>query len=147
MSRQPPEPLAPPRTTSVAGLRPPPRTILRFVLAGLANTAFGLLVYSLAVVAGLPVLLALLLGSLLSLGFNFLTLGGYAFRDLSRQRMPRFGLAYCGLVTINWLLIRGLMDVTGLNAIAAQCVLVVPIALASYFVMARWVFTRGDPPA
>lgn len=144
MSGLSPKPSTPPRSPTAAFPPEPKRTFFRFVLAGLVNTAFGLLIYSLCIFAGFPVLLALLLGNLLGVAFNFLTLGGYAFRDLSRQRLPRFVLAYCGLLTTNWLLIRALMSATHLGAIAAQCVLVVPLALASFVVMARWVFTRSD---
>jgi len=119
-------------------------TFFRFVIAGLANTAFGFFVYTLCILAGLPLLAALLLGNVLGLLFNFLTLGAYAFRDLSRKRLPRFIAAYVALLGVNWLLIRIATDITSLGLIAAQALLTVPLALASFLVMNAWVFQRRE---
>jgi putative flippase GtrA len=136
------EPPADRRPTGAAG-EARRGTAVRFALAGLANTAFGFMVYSLCIVAGLPVPAALLLGNLLGMVFNFITLGGYAFRDLSRANLPRFILAYVGLLAINWLCIRGLTAVSHIGVILAQAVLMLPLALLSYLVMSRGVFNRS----
>jgi hypothetical protein len=71
--------------------------------------------------------------------FNFFTTGGYAFRSLLLSRFPRFAAAYGLIYLINWALIHALQPwVPGV--IVAQALLVVPMALLSYLIMARFVF-------
>ena len=120
----------------------------RFVAAGLLNTAFGFAVYSVTILAGAPVWLALLVANATGVGFNFITTGGYVFRNLVLARFPRFALAYVALYLLNWALIdwlRGWVD----GAIVAQALLTLPLALLSYVVMARLVFVpaaaKGAP--
>lgn len=118
----------------------PERTFLRFVLAGVMNAAFGLGVYSLCIAVGLPVLIALVAANVLGVGFNYLTLGGYAFRQLSWQVLPRFVLAYCVIVGLNWVLVRALMVAIDAGPVTAQILLTVPMALASFVILTRCVF-------
>jgi putative flippase GtrA len=121
---------------------------LRFLLAGGLNTLFGFGVYALAVLAGLPVWLAMLVGTVAGVAFNFVTLGGYAFRDLSVRRLPRFVLGYAGVYAAN-LAAFGLVHRRVADPVACQVLLVVPVALFSYLVMSRFVFRKrreaGNP--
>lgn len=112
---------------------------LRFIAAGALNTLFGFAIYGSAILLGAPVWAALLVANIAGVGFNFVTTGGYAFRSLLLSRFPRFASAYLGLYLLNWILIEWLR-VWVPNAIAAQALLTVPLALLSYVVMARLVF-------
>lgn len=114
---------------------------LRFLLAGGLNTLFGFAVYAVAVLAGLPVWLAMLVGTVAGVAFNFVTLGGYAFRDLSARRLPRFMLGYACVYGVN-LAAFGLVHRRVANPVACQVLLVVPVALFSYLVMSRFVFRK-----
>ena len=114
---------------------------LRFLLAGGLNTLFGFCVYALSVLAGLPVWLAMLVGTVAGIAFNFVTLGGYAFRDLSARRLPRFVLGYAGVYGVN-LAAFDLVHRRVANPVACQVLLVVPVALFSYLVMSRFVFRK-----
>lgn len=113
---------------------------MRFLIAGGVNTLFGFAVYSLSIVAGMAVWLALLVGMLLGTVFNFFTTGGYVFRELSPARFPRFVICYLLVYGINFMLIE--LVATWLSSkILTQAILVFPMALLSYFLMARFVFS------
>jgi putative flippase GtrA len=114
---------------------------LRFLLAGGLNTLFGFGVYAGCVRAGAPVWLAMLVGTVAGVAFNFLTLGGYAFRDLSARRLPRFVLGYALVYAANLAAFQAVHRRVA-DPVACQVLLVVPVALFSYLVMSRFVF-RG----
>ena len=114
---------------------------LRFLLAGAINTLFGYAIYSLGILTGAPVWMALMVGMLVGTVFNFFTTGGYAFRQLSRERYPRFVGCYLLVYGVNLLLIEGLslwID----DKLKIQAVLLIPLALLSYLLMARLVFVK-----
>ena len=115
--------------------------LLRFLLAGAVNTLFGYAIYSLGILAEAPVWLALLIGMLLGTVFNFFTTGGYAFRQLLPQRYPRFVACYLLLYGVNLLLIEALSAWIS-DKLQIQAVLLIPLALLSYFLLARLVFVK-----
>lgn len=118
-------------------------TAARFVLAGLANTAFGFVVYSLAILASAPVWGALLAGVLAGVVFNYVTIGGYAFRQLSWRNFPWFVACYAAVYLTNLALIE-VLSRQGLGVILAQALVTVPLAALSYVMMRFVVFTgRG----
>lgn len=115
--------------------------LLRFLLAGALNTLFGYAVYAVCILAGAPIWLALLIGMLAGTVFNFFTTGGYAFRQLSARLYPRFLACYLLLYAVNLALIEGLSAWMG-KPLLIQALLLVPLALLSYFMMARLVFVK-----
>ena len=117
---------------------------MRFLVAGGVNTLFGFVVYSLLVATGIAVWLALLAGMVLGTVFNFFTTGGYVFRELSPTRFPRFVICYLLVYSINLELIELILNLWN-NKILSQAVLVFPMALLSYFLMARFVFSSKTP--
>jgi len=114
---------------------------LRFLMAGAINTLFGFLAYSTAILFGADVWLALLLGLVCGAIFNFFSTGGYVFRDLRLGRVPRFVSCYLLVYLLNLKLIDWLSLWVG-NAILAQAILTLPIALLAYILMARFVFVQ-----
>lgn len=118
---------------------------LRFLVAGAVNTLFGFLVYSAAILFGAAVWLALLCGLVCGTVFNFLTTGGYAFRDLGLGRVPRFVLCYLLIYLLNLRLIEWLSLWVG-NPILAQGILTPPVAVLAYVLMARFVFLQKPAP-
>jgi len=112
---------------------------LRFLIAGALNTIFGLAVYSLFIVVFSKPWLALLLGMVVSISFNFLTVGGYAFKDLAVRKFPQFFMGYVIIYIVNLgglHLLRNWID----EPILAQAVLTLPMAFLSYAVLSRVVF-------
>jgi len=117
---------------------------LRFLLAGGVNTLFGFSVNMAAMFAGLPVWLSMLIGTVAGVMFNFLTHGGYAFRDMSAARLPRYVLGYAAVYLIGLAAFHAL-NVAVRNPFACQFLLVIPMALLSYLIMSRLVFqTRRE---
>ena len=112
---------------------------MRFLVAGGVNTLFGFTVYSICIVSGMAVWVALLAGMLSGTVFNFLTTGGYVFRELSLPRFPRFVICYLIVYGINYMLIE-LISIWLSNKILSQAIITFPLALLSYFLMVRFVF-------
>lgn len=115
-------------------------TLIRFLIAGGLNSLFGWLIYSVAILLGAQPWLALIVGVVMGIGFNFATLGGYAFRDMSIHRLPRFVMAYAFIYLVNLLsltLLRRWID----HPILGQLILTPFMALLSYVVLSRKVFT------
>jgi len=112
---------------------------IRFLVAGGINTLFGFAVYSIFIITDMPVWLALLAGMLSGTVFNFFTTGGYVFRELSLAHLPRFVICYLLIYGINFMLIE-LISIWLSNKILSQAIITPPLALLSYFLMARFVF-------
>ena len=117
---------------------------VRFLAAGGVNTLFGLAVYAGCITVGIPVWVALPLSMAIGVAFNFVTFGAYAFRDFSWRRAPRFVGAYGVLYLVNLAALDLLRTVIP-GPIQGQVVLTVPMALLSYVLMSRFVFTKGAP--
>jgi putative flippase GtrA len=117
---------------------------VRFLVAGVANTAVGLAAYAAAELAGVPVWGALLVGMLTGVAFSFLSMGAYAFRDLSWQRLPRFVVCYGANYGVNLLALDVLHRFVA-DPILRQALLTPPMAVFSYVCLSRFVFRRPTP--
>ena len=115
--------------------------LLRFVIAGVVNTLFGLAVFALLVRFGMAVWAALLTTWLSGLAFNFLSHGKYVFRQLELRRLPAFALSYITLIITNLAGI-GFLERFLPGPIWAQTVLCFPMAAMSYLLLSRWVFVK-----
>ena len=116
---------------------------MRFLIAGGINTLFGFLVYSISILCGLRIWQALLTGTLAGMVFNFVTTGGYVFRDLSAQRFLRFSAAYLLIYLVNLGLAELLsrwMD----SPILIQGIITIPMALGAYLLMSQVVFQSSN---
>lgn len=112
---------------------------LRFLVTGLLNTLLGFAVYSTAILSNAPVWLALMIGLVTGVAFNFFSTGGYVFREIALSRLPRFMFSYLLVYGVN-LLLLGLMSPWVGGAIPSQALLSFPMSVFSYFLMARFVF-------
>jgi putative flippase GtrA len=117
---------------------------LRFLVAGAANTLFGLAVYAGCVLMALPTGIALLVGIVAGIAFNFITFGAYAFRDLSLRRLPRFVGAYGAISLVNVVALDAVRKVVP-DPIWGQVLLTIPMAALSYVLMSRFVFRKNAP--
>lgn len=115
-------------------------TFIRFLIAGGFNSLFGWLVYSAAILLGAPPWLALIVGIVMGIGFNFVTLGGYAFRDMTLARLPRFVMTYGFIYVVN-LICLTLLSRWIEQPILGQLILTPFMAMVSYVVLSRMVFT------
>ncbi len=117
---------------------------LRFLVAGAVNTLLGFAVYSAAILSGTPTWLALLIGLVAGVAFNFVSTGGYVFRDTALVRLPRFFFCYLLVYGVNLLLLGWLSEwIRG--DLLPQAILSFPMAAFSYLLMARIVFAKPAP--
>jgi putative flippase GtrA len=116
--------------------------VLRFLLVGGLNTAFGYAAYAAFVLLGAPLWLAVGGATLLAFLFNFFSYGGLVFGSTSRRLLPRFLLFYVALGTLNFVLLR-VLEGFGLGPLLAQAVLVPVLAACGYLGLRGFVF-RGQ---
>ena len=88
----------------------------------------------------MAVWLALLAGTLAGTVFNFFTTGGYVFRQISLARFPRFVICYLLVYGSNIMLID-FISIWVSSKILSQALITLPLAVLSYFLMARFVFS------
>ena len=112
---------------------------LRFLVVGGVNTLFGYGAYALLLLAGLGYVAAAFLATVVGVLFNYFTTGGLVFEHMSRKALVRFVLVYALSYAINVVCV-GLLGRAGLNAYVAGLVLVLPMAVLTYFLMRHIVF-------
>jgi putative flippase GtrA len=115
--------------------------VIRFVLTGLLNTLFGYSVFAALTSLRWPDTLSVPVAMAAGVGFNFMSYGKLVFASVDIRRLPRFVGAYLCLYLCNVIGLRTLARF-GMNAYAAQAMLVIPLAVFAYFINDRWVF-RG----
>ncbi len=115
--------------------------LVRFLIAGGVNTLWGWSVYAVSILLGAPAWLALAIGMVAGIGFNFVSLGAFVFRDMVAKRLPPFILAYLFLYATNLACLQSLHPWID-HPIWSQLVLTPPMAVLSYVVLSRMVFVR-----
>lgn len=115
--------------------------LIRFIIAGVVNTLFGWLIYSLFILINVEPWLALIISTVVGILFNFITIGGYAFKNLKISKLPLFILSYIIVYLINILLIY-LLKIYIPNLIVLQLLLTPILALISYFLLSKKVFVN-----
>ncbi len=115
--------------------------LLRFLVAGGVNTLWGWSVYAVSILMGAETWLALAIGMLAGIGFNFVSLGAFVFRDMVLARLPRFILSYGFLYAVNFVCLKAIGPWVD-DPIWSQLILTPPMAVLSYVVLSRMVFIR-----
>lgn len=117
----------------------PARRPLRFLIAGAANTAFGLAIYP-ALLLGVPdlhsrYLLALAIAQGLSLCFAFATykLGVFRTRGNLAREFGAFSGFYLFNYAANWAALPALVEVGGLSPLIAQLGFTAALIAGSWF--------------
>lgn len=115
--------------------------ILRYLVAGVINTAFGYGLYAGLLWLGLGRYGAQAIGYVLGTGFNYVTYSRGVFRDAGPAKL-RFALSYAGNYLIN---LAGLALVSRLvaNPYAAGAITTMGVVVLNYLVLRRLVFRAG----
>jgi len=113
--------------------------LLRFLIVGGVNTAFGLATYVLLALTPLPTWAVIILSNAAGILFNFLTTGGLVFRDRSLGRLPRFLACYAVTFLLYLVFIRWLSPFTG-GRIGAMLVIILPMTVLTYLLQSKIVF-------
>ena len=113
--------------------------ILRFLVVGGINTAFGYGVFALFILIGLHYVWAALLGQICGVLFNFKTTGTIVFHNKNNWLLFRF----FGVYLITYLLNIGLLkvfDMFGVGSLVAGAIILLPMAAVSFLLMRKFVF-------
>jgi putative flippase GtrA len=113
--------------------------ILRFFVVGGVNTAFGFAVYALFIVLGLPRELAVFLGLLCGILFNFKTYGTFVFRNRNNRLIFRFFAVYMSTYLLTIGLLK-LFDLYGIGSLVAMAIIVLPVNILTFLLQRRFVF-------
>lgn len=112
--------------------RPELWRFVKFLVVGVANTAFGFAVYAVLLrLFGLPWQWALALSYVLGVLWNFGTHGRIVFGTQGFRRLPAYVLAYVALFFLNKWVLRAAID-AGLSELWAQALLVLPMAMVAF---------------
>lgn len=114
---------------------------VKFLFVGGINTLFGYSIYSLFLFIGLSYPLALLLGTIIALLFNFKTTGKIVFKNSDNRLIFKFLLNYALLYFLNLFFLR-IFDLLKINLYLAGFVLLLPMACISFLLMNKFVFGR-----
>jgi len=115
---------------------------VRFLLVGVINTLFGYSVFALMICLGLDYRYSLLIATICGVLFNFKTIGAIVFKNKDNRLLARFMGVYLVIYLLNAESLR-IVKTLGINMLVAQAILVLPLAIVSYFFNKTFVF-RGD---
>ncbi|SDD41500.1 GtrA-like protein [Paracoccus isoporae] len=111
-------------------------TVLRFLAAGVANTAVGYGIYLVAVIAGAAPQLALILQFVLGALWNYQLHARMVFAVEGWRRLPAYIGSYLLIYAANALALR-LLLAQGVGPLVAQLVLLPFVVLASWLLIGR----------
>lgn len=112
---------------------------LRFLVVGGINTLFSFTVYALLILLGLHYVLAALISTICGILFNFYTTGRIVFKNRDNRLLLRFFGVYAFTYFINIGLLK-LFDMAGVGSLIAGAIIVLPMAVASFLLMRKFVF-------
>lgn len=130
--------------------RPDLWRFFKFLCVGVLNTAFGFAAYAVLLWIGLPPQPALALSYIMGVIWNYGTHARIVFHAQGYRRLPIYALAYSALYGLNALALAAMLK-TGLAALWAQAVLVLPMAMLAFLLVSlvltgRLPFTGGKGP-
>jgi putative flippase GtrA len=112
---------------------------VRFLAVGALNTLFGYSVFASAIWLGVHFTLAAAIATVLGTLFNFKTTGVLVFGSGTNSRFVRFLLVYAVIYGVNVAGV-GLLLYAGANTYISGLLMVLPLALLSYFLNSQYVF-------
>jgi putative flippase GtrA len=117
------------------------RLFVKFLLVGFINTLFGYGCFAIFLFMGMHYAIALFLATAVGIVFNFKTTGVLVFKSSNNRLIFRFVAVYLFAYCINLLGLR-LLQLWEINPYYAGGVLVIPMALVTFFLNKRYVFDR-----
>lgn len=121
---------------------------VRFVLVAGLNTAFGWCIFALlrflfGLIPNIDALLfATLLGTIISVLFNFKTYGHLVFRNKNRRLLFKFVMVYAITYFVNYFSIHFLESLWGINNYWGALIMAIPVGLLNYLLNKIFVFSN-----
>lgn len=117
------------------------RTFAVYMLVGVLNTAVGYSLFALFIFLGVHYSLAVLLSTILGVLFNFKSIGRIVFKNSDNRLIGRFISVYVVTYLLNIAGLR-LMSSSGMDMYLAGALLLLPMALISFFLHRTLVFSK-----
>lgn len=117
---------------------------IRFIFVGGLNTLFGVGVYCLMILLGLPYVWATLVSQILGVFFNFMTTGTLVFENSDPRLIFRFVLNYVLTYFINIGFNKLIQVSAGVNTYISGIGAAILTALVSFFILRSFVY-RNKP--
>ncbi|HEY6008352.1 MAG TPA: GtrA family protein [Geobacteraceae bacterium] len=115
--------------------------MLKFLLVGALNTVFGYSLFAFFIFLGVHYSLAVLLSTILGILFNFKTIGRLVFGSRNNRLIFRFVATYGVTYLLNVATLK-VLDSFRVNMYIAGLLLLVPLALVSFVLQKKYVFTE-----
>lgn len=115
---------------------------IRFLFVGGLNTLFGYSVFALFIYLGLNYVIALTLGTIIAILFNFKTVGAIVFESHDNKLIFRFFAVYGVVYLFNLIGLR-IFNSFHISNYIAGAVLLFPAAVIGFLLNRRFVFRKG----
>ena len=115
---------------------------IKFLFVGFLNTVFGYLIYSFFIFIGFNYPAAIFFGTIIAVLFNFKTIGVLVFNNKKNSLLIKFIFVYTLIYIINILGIKIVVNCITPNLYIAGFILIVPMALLSYYLNKTIVFKK-----
>ena len=112
------------------------RQIVRFILIGLVNTAFGFGAYTVLVLLGVSPQPALAVAFVMVVIWNYWTHGRFVFQSNGIRKLPFYALCYLGVYGFNSLSLEFALS-HDIGPIISQAMITPFAATMSYFLIGR----------
>jgi putative flippase GtrA len=117
--------------------------IIKFLGAGVLNTAFGYSVYAVLLFVNVPYLVALFVATVSGIVFNYMSFGRIAFDGQGGWYIfGKFVIAYALIYVANAVVLIVLMSDFLLNPYLGQIICIPIGVLLSWFLMNYWVYNN-----
>ena len=116
-------------------------TFLRFACVGTLNTIFGYSMFTMFIMTGLHYQFAVILGTIISILFNFKTIGHLVFKNPSNRLVLKFLLVYLFIAVLNIMLLDIELKMK-INIYMAGAILLVPLGMLSFILNKTIVFRK-----
>jgi putative flippase GtrA len=110
--------------------------LVKFILVGLLNTAFGYSIFAIAILLGSPPQLALVLQFFVGCVWNYFMHARLVFEHDGYRQMPLYFLAYISIYFVNAVTLA-LIIRAGATPLLAQAILTPFIAVLSYLLISK----------
>lgn len=116
--------------------------LFKFLIVGSVNTLFGYSLYALFIFCGLHYSIATLLSTIIGILFNFKTIGKFVFESRDNKLIHKFIAVYIFIYLLNVISLK-IFVYYKTNLYLSGALLVLPLALISFYLNHQFVFTKG----
>ena len=114
---------------------------IRFIFVGVINTLFGYSLFVFLLYIGLHYTLAVFIGTIIGILFNFKTTGSFVFNSKDNKLLIKFFYVY-GIIYLLNISSLYIFELFKINLYIAGAILIIPMALISYILNKKIVFKQ-----